>query len=77
MAIIATSDDTSEARVRPHLEAIRAILEADLFEDQMGAALRDYCGEHLTDIELGAEVYGRLATEKIISKAKFRELWAK
>ncbi len=77
MAIIATSIDESEARVRPHVEAIRAILGADLFEDQMGAAVRDYCHEHLTDIELGSEVYDCLATEKIISKAKFRELWNK
>lgn len=63
------------ARVRPHLEAIRAILDADLFEDQMGRALREYCQEHLTDIELGAEVYDALASEKIISKINFRKLW--
>lgn len=77
MPIIATSVDESEARVRPHVEAIRAILDADLFEDAMGATLRDYCQEHLTDIELGSEVYDCLANEKIISKAKFRELWNK
>lgn len=77
MPIIATSVDEAEARVRPHVEAIRAILEADLFEDVMGATLRFYCQEHLTDIELGSEVYDCLASEKIISKAKFRELWNK
>ncbi len=73
--IIATSVDESEARVRPHVEAIRAILDADVLEEQMGAMLRDYCGEHLTDIELGAEVYDCLANEKIITKANFRKLW--
>jgi hypothetical protein len=75
--IIATEVDESEARVRPHVEAIRAILEADLFEDQMAFALRTYCGENITDIELMSEVFDRLASEKIISKAKFRELWHK
>lgn len=77
MPIVAKEADENFARVLPHVEAIRAILDADLFEDQMGAALREYCGEHLTDIELGAEVYDFLASQKIISKAKFRELWAK
>jgi hypothetical protein len=75
--IIATEVDESEARVRPHVEAIRAILDADLFEDQMAFALRTYCGESIADIELMSEVFDRLASEKIISKAKFRELWHK
>jgi hypothetical protein len=75
MAIIAKEADETWARIRPHVEAICAILEADVFEEQMSAMLRDYCNEHLTDIELGAEVHDYLATEKIISKVKFRELW--
>jgi len=75
--IIATEVDESDARVRPHVEAIRAILEADLFEDQMGEKLRAYQREHIPDIELMSEVFDCLATEKIISKAKFRELWNK
>ena len=77
MPILATEADEVDARVRPHLEAIRAILEADLFEDQMGRALREYCGEHLSDIELGAEVFDALASEKIISKTNFRAIWNK
>ncbi len=75
MAIIATEADEAWARIGPHVEAIRAILEADVFEDQMSEMLRDYCNEHLTDIELGAEVHDYLATAKIISKVKFRQLW--
>jgi hypothetical protein len=75
--IIATDVDESWARIGPHVEAIRAILEADVFEDQMAAMLRDYCEQHLTEIELGSEVYDRLASDNIISKPKFRELWNK
>lgn len=74
--IIATSAD-EYARIRPHLEAIRAILEADVFEEQMAAMLRGYCQEHFPYIEEMAEVHDALAAEKIISKPKFRELWAK
>lgn len=73
--IIATEADESYARVRPHVEAIRAILDADVFEDVMGKMLREYCQEHLTDIELGSEVYDYLAVNKIISKINFRRLW--
>lgn len=75
MAIIAsiTSD-----RCEPHIEAIKNILNADVFEDVMGAMLRDYCNEHLQcDHELFCEVYDRLATDKIISKHAFKELWRK
>lgn len=61
--------------VAPHVAAIKAILELDVFEDEMGRRLREYCNEHLTDIELGAEVHDRLASEKIISKPNFRKLW--
>lgn len=75
MPIIVTQQE--DARVEAHVAAIRAILEADLFEDQMGKALRDYCQEHLTDIELGAEVHDALSTRKIISKPNFRALWNK
>lgn len=74
--IIATSAD-EYARIRHHLVAIRAILEADVFEEQMGAMLRDYCREHFTYIDEMAEIFDALAAEKIISKIKFRELWAK
>lgn len=75
MPIVAKEADENFARILPHVEAIRAILDADVFENQMGAMLRDYCNEYLTDIELGAEVYDFLASQKIISKANFRKLW--
>jgi hypothetical protein len=75
MPIVAKEADETYARVRPHVEAIRAILNADVFEDVMGSMIRDYCKEHLTDIELGSEVYDYLASQKIISKANFRKLW--
>lgn len=71
--IIATNDD--DPRVAVHVAAIRGILEADVFENVMGAMLRDYCNEHLTDIELGSEVFDALSTQKIISKPNFRKLW--
>lgn len=78
MPIIATSVDESEARVRPHVEAIRAILDADVFEDRMGLMLREYVQANLNfDAELYCEVFDRLAKEKVISKTKFRELWHK
>jgi len=42
----------------------------------MGAMLRDYCRSQLNhDEDLFIEVFDRLASDKIISKVKFRELW--
>jgi hypothetical protein len=65
-----------DARVDPHIEAIRAILDLDLFPDEMGARLRSYCWEHLNhDEELYCAVYDRLAADKIISKTNFKELF--
>jgi hypothetical protein len=72
MSLIARITDEPTER---HVLAIKAILEMDLDERDMGKALREYCNEHLTDIELGAEVYDRLQDEKIISKYFFRQLW--
>lgn len=78
MPILAQSDDEGETRIFPHIEAIRAILETDVFEDVMGSMLREYCNEHLQkDQELFSEVHNRLASDKIISKANFRALWNK
>lgn len=75
MPIIAS---ITEDKCAPHLEAIKGILNADVFEEVMGAMLREYCLNHLNhDEELYCEVFDRLATEKIISKHKFRELWRK
>lgn len=74
--LLVKADD--DPRVAVHLAAIRGILEADVFEQQMGAMLRDYCKEHLNnDPDLYCEVYDRLATDKIISKHAFKELWRK
>jgi hypothetical protein len=76
MPIVAKADD--DPRVAVHLTAIRGILEADVLEYQMGAMLRDYCLEKLNDDpDLYCEVYDRLATDKIISKHAFKELWRK
>jgi hypothetical protein len=59
----------------PHVEAIRGILDADVDEYAMAQNLRDYCRTNIPDIELMAEVFDALATQKVISKAKFRELY--
>jgi hypothetical protein len=72
MSLIAT---TTEDTAEPHVWAIKSILETDTDEVAMAAMLREYCGEHLSDMELGAEVHDRLAKYKIISKANFRALW--
>jgi hypothetical protein len=72
MPIIAKED----TRVAEHLSAIRAILDTDVFPAEMGAMLRDYCRSQLNhDEDLFIEVFDRLASDKIISKVKFRELW--
>jgi myosin-crossreactive antigen len=60
------------ALAAPHLDAIKEILEADLFEDQMGSALRDYVKEHFHDIEFYSVVCAMLAATKIISAYNFR-----
>jgi hypothetical protein len=76
MPIIATAlVDEDEAGVLAHVEAIRFILEEDILEHKMAAKLRAYCREHLTDIDLGAEVHDRLSKYKIISKTNFRKLY--
>jgi hypothetical protein len=59
----------------PHVEAIRGILDADVDEYVMAQNLRIYCQENIREIELMSEVFDALATQKIISKAKFRELY--
>lgn len=73
MGLIAKVVDDPVAR---HVEAIKAILDADVYEPEMGAMLRDYCNEHLQrDQELFCEVHDRLAKDKIISRTNFRALW--
>lgn len=76
MAIIATVVEECSADVLSHVEAVRLILEEDVFEDVMAEKLRTYWGE-LADIETASEVFDALAKYKVISKAKFRELWNK
>lgn len=72
MGLIASiTDDPTE----PHVRAIKEILAADVFEDVMGAMLREYVRLNVPDIELMAEVHDRLAKEKIISKINYRALW--
>lgn len=76
MPILATETQECGADVLVHVEAVRLILEEDVFEDVMAEKLRAYWRE-LPDIETASEVFDALAKCKVISKAKFRELWNK
>ena len=76
MPILATEAQECDADVLAHVEAVRLILEEDVFEDVMAKNLRAYWRE-LPDIETASAIFDALAKCKIISKAKFRELWNK
>ena len=62
------------ALVAPHLEQIRNILEADVFEEQMGAMMRDYMQENFRDIEGYSVVVAMLGATKIISAYNLRRV---
>jgi hypothetical protein len=62
------------ALAAPHLDRIKEILEADLFEDQMGAVMRDYVKEHIRDIEGYSVVCAMLGATKIISAYNLRRV---
>lgn len=62
------------AAVAPHLDRIKDILEADVFEDEMGAMLRDYWQENVTDIDTASCVTAMLAATKVISAYNFRRV---
>lgn len=62
------------AAVAPHLEQIRSILEADVFEEQMGAMMRDYMQENFRDIEDYSVVVAMLGATKIISAYNLRRV---
>ncbi len=62
------------ALAAPHLEAIKAILEADVLEEQMSSMARDYVREHFPDIEFYSTVCSLLAACKIISAYNFRRV---
>lgn len=62
------------ALAAPHLERIKEILEADVFEDEMGAMLRDYWSENVTDIDMASCVTAMLAATKVISAYNFRRV---
>jgi hypothetical protein len=74
--IIATVVEEVSADVLQHVEAVRLILEEDVFEDVMAEKLRAYWRD-ISDIEMASAVFDALAKYKVISKAKFRELYGK
>ena len=62
------------AAVAPHLDRIKDILEADVFEDEMGRMLREYWTENVTDIDTASVVTAMLSATKIISAYNFRRV---
>ncbi len=62
------------ALAAPHLDQIRNILEADVFEDQMGSMMRDYVKEHFPDIESYSVTVAMLGACKIISAYNLRRV---
>jgi hypothetical protein len=62
------------ALAAPHLDRIKEILEADLFEDQMGAVMRDYVREHFRDIESYSVVCAMLGATHVISAYNMRRV---
>jgi hypothetical protein len=62
------------AAVAPHLDRIKDILEADVFEEQMGAMLRDYVQENFRDIESYGALCAMLGACKIISAYNMRRV---
>jgi hypothetical protein len=59
----------------PHLDSIKAILEADVGEDEMAENLRAYMKEHIKTIEEASAVSDMLSATKVISKYFFRKLY--
>ncbi len=62
------------ALAAPHLDEIRNILEADVFEDQMGSMMRHYVKEHFPDIESYSVAVAMLGACKIISAYNLRRV---
>jgi hypothetical protein len=62
------------ALAAPHLDRIKEILEADLFEDQMGAVMRDYVKQNFRDIESYSVVCAMLGATHIISAYNMRRV---
>lgn len=62
------------ALVAPHLDEIKAILEADIFEDEMGRQMREYMQEHFRDISDYGVVVAMLGATKIISAYNLRRV---
>ncbi len=63
------------ALAAPHLEAIKSIIDADVFEDEMAETLREYMHENVKTIEFAAAISDLLQAQKIISKYFFRRLY--
>lgn len=64
----------SGALAAPHLDRIKDILEADIFEDEMGERMREYVKENLPDIEDYSVVVAMLGACKIISAYNMRRV---
>jgi hypothetical protein len=62
------------ALVAPHLDQIKTILEADIFEDEMGRQMREYMRENFRDIGDYSVVVAMLGATKIISAYNLRRV---
>jgi hypothetical protein len=62
------------ALAAPHLERIKAILDADVDEYEMGDMMRDYVRENFRDIESYSVAVAMLGACKIISAYNMRRL---
>ena len=62
------------ALAAPHVEAIQQILEADVFEDEMGRMARDYVKDNFRDIDEYSVVCAVLGALHIISAYNFRRV---
>jgi hypothetical protein len=62
------------ALAAPHLDRIKDILEADVFEDEMGEMMREYVKDNFPDIESYSVVCAMLGACKIISAYNLRRV---
>ena len=63
------------ALAAPILDSVKAILDADVHEDEMAQMLRDFMGENVTTIEQASVVSDMLQATGVISKYFFRRLF--
>lgn len=63
------------ALAAPYLDGIKAILDADVEEDEMAKNLRAYWNNNVLSIEEAALLSDLLQATKIITKFHFRKLY--